>query len=65
LAATFHQKRAAVLRYAMQWGLTQTRHWTVDAAAPGTVHPLSLLLDPHLLQQVREAAAAQGVSVAA
>jgi predicted transcriptional regulator len=65
LAKTFHRTRAAVLRYAMQWGLTQTQSWSVDMVVPATVHPLSLLLEPDLLRQVQEAAVAQGASVAA
>jgi predicted DNA-binding protein len=65
LAATFHRKRSAILRCLMQWGLTQTRSWTIDTAAPVTVHPLSLLLEPHLLQHVQEAASARGATVAA
>jgi predicted transcriptional regulator len=64
-ARTFHRKRSAVLRCVMQWGLTQTQGWTVDTAVPGTVHTLSLLLELELLQQVQEAASAQGATVAA
>jgi hypothetical protein len=59
-ACTFHRKRSGILRFVMRWGLTQTQGWTVDTAAPLTVHPLSLLLEPDLLQQVQEAAVAQG-----
>ena len=65
LAAAFHRKRPAILRYVMQWGLAQTNRWTVDMAAPGTVRTLGMLLDPELLQQVQEAAAAHGATVAA
>ena len=49
----------------MQWGLTQTKGWTVDMAVPGTVRTLGMLLEPELLQQVQEAAAAHGATVAA
>jgi predicted transcriptional regulator len=65
LAAGFHRKRSAILRHAMQWGLTQTRGWTVDRAVPGTVRTVGMLLEPELLQQVQEAAAAHGATVAA
>ncbi len=54
LARTFRRKRSAILRHVMQWGLTQTRGWTVDMAVPGTVRTLSLLLEPELLQQVQK-----------
>jgi predicted transcriptional regulator len=65
LTRTFHRTRSAILRYVMQWGLTRTQGWTVDTAAPVTVHPLSLLLEPDLLQYVHEAAAAHRTTVAA
>jgi predicted transcriptional regulator len=65
LAAAFHRKRSAILRSVMQWGLTQTRRWTVGMAVPGTVRTVSMLLEPDLLQHVQEAAAAHGMTVAA
>jgi predicted transcriptional regulator len=65
LAAAFHRKHSAILRYVMPWGLAQTRGWTVDMAVPGTVHTVGMLLEPELLQQVQEAAATHGVTVAA
>jgi predicted transcriptional regulator len=65
LAAAFHRKRSAILRYAMPWGLTQTRGWTIDRAVPGTVRTVGMLLVPELLQQVQEAAATHGATVAA
>jgi hypothetical protein len=65
LASTFHWKRSAILRSVMQWGLTQTRGWTVDMTVPGTVHTLSMLLEPELLQQVQGAAEVHGATVAA
>src|SRR4051812_45359117 len=49
----------------MQWGLTQTREWTVDRTVPGTVHTVAMLLEPNLLQQVQNAAVAHGTTVAA
>jgi predicted transcriptional regulator len=64
LAAAFHRKRSAILRHAMPWGLTQTQGWTVDRAVPGTVRTVGMLLEPELLQQVQEAAAAHGATVA-
>src|SRR5215211_2360458 len=63
LAAAFHRKRSAILRYVMQWGLTQIRGW-VDMAVPGTVRTVGMLLTPELLHQVQEAAAAHGATVA-
>jgi predicted DNA-binding protein len=65
LAATFHRKRSAILRHVMPWGLTQTRGWTVDRAVPGTVRTVGMLLEPELLQQVQEAAATHGATIAA
>jgi predicted DNA-binding protein len=65
LATAFHRKRSAILRHVMQWGLTQTRRWTVDMAVPGTVRTVGMLLEPELLQQVQEAAAVYGASMAA
>jgi len=65
LARTFHRKRSAILRHAMQWGLIQTRGWTVDMAVPGTVRTVGMLLEPELLPHVQEAAAAHGATVAA
>ena len=65
LAAAFHRKRSAILRYVMQWGLAQTGSWTVDRAVPGTVRTVGMLLEPKLLQQVQEGAAVHGATVAA
>ena len=65
LAAAFHRKRSASLRYVMQWGIARTGGWTVDVAVPETVHMLSMLLESALLQQVQEASAAHGASMAA
>ena len=65
LAVAFHRKRSAILRHAMPWGLTQTQGWTVDRAVPSTVRTVGMLLEPELLQQVQEAAAAHGATVAA
>jgi Ribbon-helix-helix protein, copG family len=64
-APTVHRKRSAILRYVMQWGIARTGGWTVDMAVPETVHLLSMLLESALLQQVQEASAAQGASMAA
>jgi hypothetical protein len=49
----------------MQWGLARTGGWTVHMAVPETVHMLSMLLESALLQQVEQAAAAHGASMAA
>ena len=65
LAGAFQRKRSAIVRFVMQWGLAQTRRWTVDMTVPGTVRTLGMLLEPELLQQVQEAAAAHGATVPA
>jgi hypothetical protein len=65
LARTFHRKRAPMLRYVMQWGITRTQGWTIDQAIPTPVPPVPVLLEPALLEQMQEAAAAHGVSMAA
>jgi hypothetical protein len=65
LVITFHKKRAQSLQYVMQWGLARTRGWTVDPSTPDHPQLVHLLVAPELCQQVREAADAHGVSVAA
>jgi predicted transcriptional regulator len=65
LAAVFHRKRSPILRSVMQWGLTQTRGWTVGMAVPASMHPVPVLLEPELLRQAKEAAAVHGATVAA
>jgi predicted DNA-binding protein len=65
LAAAFHRKHSAILRYVMQWGLAQARGWTIDQSLPAIVQTVGMLLEPELLQQVQEAAAAHGTTVAA
>jgi hypothetical protein len=65
LTSTFHRKRSAILRYVLQWGLTHTTGWTIDRALVVVVPPVPVLLEPELLEQVQEAAAAHGVSMAA
>jgi predicted transcriptional regulator len=65
LAQAFHRKRAQILRHVMQWALADTHGWTVDRTIPAAVHPVTLLMDPELCQQVQDAAAAHGGSVAA
>ena len=32
LVNTLHWKRAAILRYIMQWGLANTQRWTIDSS---------------------------------
>jgi predicted DNA-binding protein len=65
LAKTFHRKRAGILRYVMQWALAHTQGWTIDPSIPNRPHLVHMLVDPELLQQVQEAAAAHGADVAA
>ena len=65
LAYTSHPKRAAILRFVMQWGLTRTQGWTVDRIIPASVHLVPLLVEPAMLQQVQAAANAHGADVAA
>jgi predicted transcriptional regulator len=64
-ARTFRRKRAAILRYVMQWALAHTHGWTVDPSIPDRPHLVHMLVDPELLQQVQAAAAARGADVAA
>jgi hypothetical protein len=65
LSSGFHRKRAAILRYVMQWGLGHTEGWSIDFSIPDHPHLVHMLLEPVLCQQVQEAANAHGVSVAA
>jgi predicted DNA-binding protein len=65
LARTSRRKRAAILRYVMQWGLRHSKGWTIDRSTVSAVLPVPVLLEPELLQQVQNAAAAHGVSMAA
>jgi predicted transcriptional regulator len=65
LGQTFHRKRAPILRFVMQWGLTHTKGWTVDASIPASTCLVPLLVTPELLQQIQAAADRHGVSVAA
>ena len=65
LAHTFHRKRAQILRHVMQWGLPRAHGWVVDRSIPATAHPVTLLVDPELCQQMEAAATAHGVTTAA
>jgi predicted transcriptional regulator len=65
LARTFHRKRAAILRYVMQWEVTHAQTWTLVPSIPDRPHLVHMLVDPNLLQQVQAAAAAYGADVAA
>ena len=65
LASAFHRKRAVILRFVTQWGLTHTHGWTVDLSIPDCPHLVHMLVDPELLLQVHDAAEAHGVTVAA
>jgi hypothetical protein len=62
LVAACDRKPSAVLRLVRQWGLTQTQGWTIDRSLPATVQPVAMPVEPELLQQVQEAASAQGAS---
>ena len=65
LANTFHRRRAAILRYVMDWGLAHTRGWTIDLSIPDRPYLVHMLVNPNLLQQMQDAADAQAASVAA
>jgi hypothetical protein len=65
LTRTFHRKRAAILRYVMQWALAHTTAWTIDPSIPAHPHLVHMLVDPELCQQVQEAADAHGATVTA
>jgi hypothetical protein len=64
LAVAFHRKRSAILRFVMGWGLTQTQGWTIVRSIPATAGIVAMLVEPELLQQVQEAAAAHSATVA-
>jgi hypothetical protein len=49
LANTFHRKRAAILRYVMQWGLAQTTGWTIDPLIPDLPHLVHILVERDLV----------------
>jgi hypothetical protein len=49
----------------MQWGLHHSEGWTIYQSSPTTVHLVPVLLEPKLLQQVQDATAVHGVTVAA
>jgi hypothetical protein len=65
LSNTFHRKRAAILRYIMQWGLAHTRGWRLDRSIPDRPHLVHMLVEPELLQWVQDAADTHGATVAA
>ncbi len=56
LLAALQRKRAAILRYVMQRGLTHTHEGTIDPSIPDRPHLVHMLLEPHLLQPVQDAA---------
>jgi len=64
-ASTFHRKRSAILRRMLRWGLLHSTGWTIDRSPVATVPPMPMMLEPEILQQVQDAAAAHGVSMAA
>jgi hypothetical protein len=65
MATALHRQRSAILRYVMQWGLAHTNGWTVDRSPPDRLHLVHMLVEPELLQQVQDAAAAHSVTMAA
>jgi predicted DNA-binding protein len=65
LAAIFHRKRSTILRSVMQWGLRHSERWAIDRSSVVAVPPVPVLLEAELLQQVQDAAAVHGVSMAA
>jgi predicted transcriptional regulator len=65
LVSALRRKRAAILRYAMQWELVHTDGWTVDPSIPDRPHLVHMLVEHDLLQQVQNAADSHGVSMAA
>jgi hypothetical protein len=64
LVTALYQKRAAILRVVMGWGLTHGKAWTVDLSIPDRPHLVHMLVEPDLLQQVQDAAESYGVAVA-
>jgi hypothetical protein len=65
LTRTFHRKRAVILRYVMQWGLTHTTVWSIGLSIPDRPQLVHILVEPDLFQSVQDAADAHGVSIAA
>jgi hypothetical protein len=65
LAKTSQRKRGPILRYVMQGGLRHSAGWTIDRSPVVAVPPVPIVLEPELYQQVQDAAAAHGVSMAA
>jgi hypothetical protein len=59
------RKQAQILRYVMAWGLDHPHAWTRDRQRPDRTHPVHMLVEPALWQQVQGAVALKGVSVAA
>ena len=64
LAIGLHRKRAAILRYVMQWGLTHTHEWTIAPSIPARPHLVHMLVEPERLQQVQEAAESRRMTLA-
>src|SRR5262245_55903887 len=65
LMAAFHQKRTAIRRYVLAWGISRSVGWSIDQSIPARVHLVPLLVEPELLQQVQDAAGVHGATVAA
>jgi hypothetical protein len=65
LTRTFHRKRAAILRYAMQWAPAHMEGWTVDRSIHALPHLVHKFVGLELLQNVQDTAVTHGASVAA
>jgi predicted transcriptional regulator len=65
LVSALRRKRAAILRYVIQWGLVHAHGWMVDPSIPDRSHLVHMLVEPELLQEVQDAADSHGVSMAA
>ena len=64
LAKHFHQPRAAVLCYIMQWGLSREQTGSLNQGdAQGPVRQLYLYVPSELHEQVEKGAAAAGVNI--
>jgi predicted transcriptional regulator len=64
LANTSHRKRAAILRYVMDWGLARTQRWTINTLISDHPHLVHMLIEPDLTRQVQTAADSHGATMA-
>jgi predicted transcriptional regulator len=65
LGKTYHRKRAPILRYVLQWGISHSGGWTINQSPRASVHPVHVLVEPALMQQVQGAADRHRITVAA